>query len=386
MDSQLEDDKIISALKQTFQHISIQQQKYNSLDLELAQTKERLQIERDEHFKQCHALQTELQRVQSLYQQQPKRCMQLRRYQQQCTQLRRNIVDMVDIVHLQKKQIAIEFTNFLYEFKQCQKMCQNRKYGSVQNKLMNVKSALQSLQCDIGHELHNFECDFSNIQKAMLKQEITLERHQSAAAHNMEHQLHTYLRQKDELQQKINDLEAHLSDKHDTELVTQMKRFRSAAIITSVTALPDDGGQGISYHELSEHERHAIQLKGKLERKIYSERNKVNITRDKVDEFIRSGGLRRFPVMESEFVYAANCNEQQNDIRNRFRFGTKYINIEYQVKQNELFVVKENGTILASPTILQDWIQKNAAIEMRKKLLKVSQKKKQKKTAAGRGV
>ena len=94
--------------------------------------------------------------------------------------------------------------------------------------------------------------------------------------------------------------------------------------------------------------------------------SEININ-EKVDEFIKSGGLKRYPILEQEFVYQPTETEN-----NRFRFGTKYLNIWYNMKRKELYVVEHEK----SSQTLSEWLSKNAPIEMRKLLAKVSQKKK----------
>jgi len=217
-------------------------------------------------------------------------------------------------------------------------------------------------------------------QKSLIRKEIKMEQDKTAKLEenlsvqmeneqNMEQRLKSYLAQKDELQNKINQLEGFLKDKNEKDIIAEMKRFRSAAIVTSITSLSDDGDQTISYHQLSEHERKALSLKSKFEKQFNSE---ININ-EKVDEFIRSGGLKRYPIMEQEFIH-----EPTDSDHNRFRFGTKFVSISYNTKDHELYVKNDqNGTFTTSPSqLLQDWINKNGSHEMRKLLAKVSQKKK----------
>ena len=76
----------------------------------------------------------------------------------------------------------------------------------------------------------------------------------------------------------------------------------------------------------------------------------------KKNEFIKSGGLKRYPILEREFVFEPTETES-----NRFRFGTKYLNIWYNTKRDELYVVEHEK----SSKLLSDWITKNAPIEMK---------------------
>ena len=245
-----------------------------------------------------------------------------------------------------------------------------------------TRDSLNALRKEVETELNNFDKDVKSVQRAIFKQksmmreDLKREQHKTAKLaeneQNMEQRLKSYLKQKDDLQEKISELEGFLKDKDEKDLITEMKRFRSAAIVTSVTSLPEGGYQQISHHALSEHEKKAISLKSKLEKQISP---KVNIN-EKVDEFIRSGGLHRYPIMQQEFVFEPSENDQ-----NRFRFGTKFISISLNAKDNELYV-KNDGMDQRLPNspmvLLEDWIIKNGSNEMRKLLARISQKKKNK--------
>merc|ERR1712173_492250 len=108
---------------------------------------------------------------------------------------------------------------------------------------------------------------------------------------------------------------------------------------------------------------------------------KININ-EKVDEFIRSGGLNRYIISQSEFVH-----QPSEEDPNQFKFGTKLISIVYNAKDNELYVTNDETGCdglhqmdqrLSQLTRLQDWINKNGSNEMRKLLARISQKKRSK--------
>jgi len=236
-----------------------------------------------------------------------------------------------------------------------------------------TKSCLQTLRGDVERDLSSFDHDIRSIQRGLYRQKSLIQRDlrkgQETAkaemenAQNSEQRLQEYLRQKEELQQKIGELEGFLKDKKEGDIVSEMKRFRSAAIITTVSSLTDGSESKLAYHELNQYEKKAIALKSKFERQLDS---KTTI-HEKVDEFVRSGGLKRYPIMEQEFEY-----EPTETDKRRFRFGTKYISISYHVKRDELFVKAPDG----GSQRLQEWISKNSASEMRKLLAKVSRNRK----------
>merc|ERR1712048_1381860 len=169
--------------------------------------------------------------------------------------------------------------------------------------------------------------------------------------------------------------EGFLKEKDEKDLITEMKRFRSAAIGTSVTSLPESGYERISHHTLSEHEKKAFSLKSKLEKQI-EPRIYIN---EKVDEFIRSGGLNRYIILQQEFVHEPSAEDP-----NQFRFGTKHISIVHNAKDDELYVTNDETGCdglhqmdqrLSQSTRLHEWINKNGSNEMRKLLARISQKK-----------
>eukprot|EP00486_Rosalina_sp_Unknown_P016128 CAMPEP_0201595098 /NCGR_PEP_ID=MMETSP0190_2-20130828/192215_1 /ASSEMBLY_ACC=CAM_ASM_000263 /TAXON_ID=37353 /ORGANISM="Rosalina sp." /LENGTH=552 /DNA_ID=CAMNT_0048054969 /DNA_START=5 /DNA_END=1659 /DNA_ORIENTATION=- len=285
-----------------------------------------------------------------------------------CRNIRRNISDTETSINIQQNEMKMETNDYLqqigtkckeYVHAQIQSSSKSEEKQSkfelkpelLRNNLQNVKAtrtSLNALRKDVETELINFDKDIKSVQRNIFKQKSVMikqmkqEQDKSAKLkqtlsaqmeneQNMEQQLKNYLKQKQELENKINSLEGFLKDKNEKDLVTEMKRFRTAAIVTSVTSLPDDGGQGISYHKLSEHERKAISLKSKFAKQLNSE---ININ-EKVDQFIKSGGLKRYPILEQEFVYEPTETES-----NRFRFGSKYLNIWYNTKRDELYVVE----------------------------------------------
>merc|ERR1712243_187638 len=164
-------------------------------------------------------------------------------------------------------------------------------------------------------------------------------------AQNTEQRLEEYLRQKEELQRKIGKLEGFLKEKNEKDIVSEMKRFRSAAIVTTISSLNEQSNDKLAYHELNEYEKKAISLKSKFERQLESD----TAIHEKVDEFIRSGGLKRYPIMEQEFVYEPIAAD-----KNRFRFGTKYISISFNMKHDALYVKYEQEP----SQLLQEWITK----------------------------
>lgn len=308
-----------------------------------------------------------------------------------CRNMRRNISDTETDINIQQNNIKMEYQDYLQQvntkcmqYALAQVQIENLKSEQKQhelnteqlrNNLKNVKAtrqSLNSLRTDVETELINFDKDIKSVQKSIFKQKSNMmeqmkqEQDKSAKLmeneQNLEQRLNDYLKQKQELENKINSLEGFLKEKNEKDLVTEMKRFRTAAIVTSVTSLPEDGGQGLSYHKLSEHERKAISLKSRVEKRMNIE---INIS-EKVDEFVKSGGLKRYPILEQEFVYQPTQTEN-----NRFRFGTKYVNIWYNTKRNELYVVENEKASQA----LSEWLSKNAPIEMRKLLAKVAKKK-----------
>ena len=242
-----------------------------------------------------------------------------------------------------------------------------------------TKSCLKTLRSDIERDLLGFDKDLKSMrrglfrQKSMIQQDLLKEQETAKmkmeTAQNTEQRLQEYLRQKEDLQRKIGELEGFLSDKNEQDIVSEMKRFRSAAIITTVSSLTEQSDRKLSYHELNEYEKKAISLKSKFERQLDSD----TAIHEKVDEFIRSGGLKRYPIMEQEFKY-----EPVETDHNRFRFGTKHISISYHVKRDELYV-KMDGD---ASVLLQEWISKNSASEMRKLLAKVSRNRKLSKSSA----
>lgn len=218
-----------------------------------------------------------------------------------------------------------------------------------------------------------FDKDIKSMQRGLFRQKSLiqqkdLQKEQETAkmemenAQNTEQRLQEYLRQKEDLQSKIGHLEEFLKDKKEGDIVSELKRFRSAAIITTVSTLNEESNHKLAYHELNEYEKKAIALKSKFERQLDTDTS----IHEKVDEFIRSGGLKRYPIMEQEFVY-----EPTEEDCNRFRFGSKHISISFNVKRDKLYVKTEEGVQL-----LQEWINKNSASEMRKLLARVSRKRK----------
>ena len=202
----------------------------------------------------------------------------------------------------------------------------------------------------------------SQIQRDLQKEQETAKM-EMENAQNTEQRLQEYRRQKEELQKKIGKLEGFLKGKQERDIVAEMKRFRSAAIITKVSSLNEQSGHQLAYHQLNEYEKKAISLKSKFERQLDSD----TAIHEKVDEFIRSGGLKRYPIMEQEFVY-----EPTDTNSNRFRFGSKYITISYSLKHDTLYAKGEDGP----PLLLEEWIGKNSASEMRRLLARVSRKRK----------
>ena len=304
---------------------------------------------------------------------------------QNCRNLRRSISETSANVVKYKNEMRTEFGDII---KQINSKCiqyskkSNSSGTSLNIEQLNInlrkvnatKMSLNALKIDVEQELNNFDKDIKSVQrlifkqKSMINKKMQQEKDKTAKLkeneQNMEQRLKNYLQQKDELQSKINELEGFLKEKNEKDIITEMKRFRSAAIVTSVTSLGEDGGEEISYHKLSEHERKAMSLKSKFEKQLNSD---ININ-EKVDEFIKSGGLKRYPILEQEFVYEPT--EIEN---NRFRFGTKYLFIHYNIKQNKLYVINGNTS---QQLLLTDWIAKNGSNEMRKLLAKISKKKK----------
>eukprot|EP00484_Ammonia_sp_Unknown_P020749 CAMPEP_0197024226 /NCGR_PEP_ID=MMETSP1384-20130603/4826_1 /TAXON_ID=29189 /ORGANISM="Ammonia sp." /LENGTH=532 /DNA_ID=CAMNT_0042452575 /DNA_START=42 /DNA_END=1640 /DNA_ORIENTATION=- len=315
-----------------------------------------------------------------------------------CRKLRRNITDTASILAQSQNQWQSEMQRMAQQIQFRSQTAGNDGLKSVEcvktnlAKIHETKSLLNRLRSEIEAELANFDKDIKSAQRVIFKQKSVIrnqmkqERDKAAKLEqtlcyqmeneqNMEQQLKDYLKQKDELQSKISKLEGFLKEKNEKDLITEMKRFRSAAIVTSVTALSENGDSEISYHQLSEHERKAISLKSRFATQMNVE---VNV-QEKVDEFIRSGGLRRWPILEQEFVY-----DPSEEDANRFRFGSRYISLFFNSKHAELYVTNdgsEKGEVLL-PQLLQDWIQKNGSMEMRKLLAKVAQKKKSNKQIA----
>eukprot|EP01084_Bolivina_argentea_P079057 143464_1 len=304
-----------------------------------------------------------------------------------CRSFKQLLVDTKLDMKAHQKKIKMEFDESLKKIEGLSVPSQYDHERSVklkeaiQNKfkmVQDTKGQLNGLREEVKKELNAFDTNIKSVQrmifkkKSMIHEQMRKEKDKSAKLteclieneQTMEQRLKDYLKQKDELQSKISSLEGFLNDKPQKDIVAEMKRFRSAAIVTSITSLSDDGDRGISYHELSEHERQAISIKTKFEKKINAEFD-IN---EKVDEFIRSGGLKRYPILEQEFMY-----EPSDAKENRFRFGSKYICISYNVKRNELYVKNEDS---GSTQLLQEWIAKNGSNEMRKLLAKISKKKK----------
>ena len=150
------------------------------------------------------------------------------------------------------------------------------------------------------------------------------------------------------------------SEQKERSFISEMRKIKGSAIVTRVVDSDAHSDELLDSHRhlhaLSELELRAMEIGSIMneqrEKKEIAKRESIDTL---VKDFITLGGLRKVPAMSSELVY-----EPLYTRKNRFRFGTKYIDI--MSRNHGLFVKLSHNRSVP----LQEYVDKHAAFELKK--------------------